>query len=187
MLGWYSDGNPGFRGPEKNLWKSSKWIKHQKYAQRNSVQNDVLSSYASFSSASLVKQTLIGITSQHRDFASWGARNRKQEWFTKLYLNSAFGVNAENSVQGRAEHSVWPGRTQPGKGEARTQPKHTLSEHLNAEHRAPEHSVWAILRCGVSRSFVNTVLACASGEIEEVGWRKVDRSRHRQIDRHRDK
>ena len=54
-------------------------IKRQKDAQRNSVQKEVLNSSPSFFSASLVKKRLIRIPSQDRDFARWGAWNRKQE------------------------------------------------------------------------------------------------------------
>ncbi len=54
-------------------------IKHQKDAQRNSVQKEVLNSSPSFFSTLLVKKMLIIITSQDRDFARWGAWNRKQE------------------------------------------------------------------------------------------------------------
>ena len=43
-------------------------INHQKDAQRNSVQKDVLSSSPSFFSASLVNKTLIGFASQERGF-----------------------------------------------------------------------------------------------------------------------
>ena len=43
-------------------------INHQKDAQRNSVQKDVLSSSPSFFSASLVKKRLIGFASQERGF-----------------------------------------------------------------------------------------------------------------------
>ena len=41
---------------------------HQKDAQQNSVQKDVLNSPPSFFSASLVKKTLMRITSQEREF-----------------------------------------------------------------------------------------------------------------------
>ena len=43
-------------------------IKHQKDAQRNSMQKDVLNSSPSFFSASLVNKTLIGFASQERGF-----------------------------------------------------------------------------------------------------------------------
>ena len=52
-------------------------IKYQKDAQRNSVQKEVLNSSPSFFSTSLVKKTLIAITSQDRNFARWGARKAK--------------------------------------------------------------------------------------------------------------
>ena len=45
---------------------------HQKDAQQNFVQKDVLNSSPSFFSASLVKKTLMRITSQEREFqTSW--------------------------------------------------------------------------------------------------------------------
>ena len=43
-------------------------INHQKDAQRHSMQKDVLNSPTSFFSASLVKKTLMRITSQEREF-----------------------------------------------------------------------------------------------------------------------
>ena len=43
-------------------------INHQKDAQRNSVQKDVLNSSPSFFSLSLVNKTLIGFASQERGF-----------------------------------------------------------------------------------------------------------------------
>ena len=46
------------------LKKIDEHIKHQKGAQRNSVQKEVLNSSPSFFSVSLVKTTLIRITSQ---------------------------------------------------------------------------------------------------------------------------
>ena len=49
----------------KNFFES---INHQKDAQRNPVQKDVLNSSPSFFSASLVKKTLIRFASQERGF-----------------------------------------------------------------------------------------------------------------------
>ena len=59
--------------------------------------------------------------------------------------NTAFRA-APNTAFGLAEHSVCLHRTHPGKGKARTQPKHTFPKHPNTEHKTLEHSVWAILR-----------------------------------------
>ena len=49
---------------DTNLKKIVENIKHQKDAQRNSVQKEVLNSSPSFFSASLVGKTLIRVTSQ---------------------------------------------------------------------------------------------------------------------------
>ena len=52
---------------------------HQKDAQRNSVQKDVLNSPPSFFSASLVKKTLMRITSQEREIQTpWNCRGHAE-------------------------------------------------------------------------------------------------------------
>ena len=61
------------------LKKIVEHMKYKKDAQRNAVQKEVLNNSPSFFSASLVEKALIRITSQDRDFARWGVRNKKQE------------------------------------------------------------------------------------------------------------
>ena len=67
---------PGLAGLGLISCKIVEHIKHQKDAQRNSVQKEVLNSSPSFFSASLVKKTLTRITTQDRDFATGGGGGR---------------------------------------------------------------------------------------------------------------
>ena len=86
-----------------NLKKIIENIKHQKEAQRNSVQKYVLNSSPSFFSASLVKKTLPIITSQNRDFARWGARkakrklNQKHRGPKEVQCNSSLPIGQETN------------------------------------------------------------------------------------------